>query len=947
MSQLVIQHSFASGELAPALYARTDLAKYHVSAALLNNFFVDYRGGASSRQGTKYVLRAKDSTKAVRIIRFAASSTVQYVLEFGDFYMRPFINGSPVLETAIALTAATSASPGVFTKNSHGLSNGDWVYATLFAGGTWGTNMNGKYFIVAAAATNTFQLTDLFGTAVNSTGFGTWSAGDVQRVYTIPSPYAAGDLATLKFAQNVNFMELTHASYVPYTLTLISAANWTFTASTFGTTVSAPTNVAATIAPTTAGTWNYAYIVTAVDVNGQESLGGIAGTIANKLSIFIQSNLASIRVTWTASAGAQSYNVYRATPATVGAVAAGAAYGYIGNVAGTTFDDNGIGADFSITPPIARNPFQGAGVLSVTVTAPGAYTTVPTATVGTAPAGGTTATVAPYLGALSATVSASANGFSVGDILYAYAVGQPVGLYGAVSFRVVTVNGSGAVLTVTPVNPGSITSGGAPTNPVLFAKSTGSPPNCQLNVIWGVVGVTVVNQGAGYLTAPSITFSSGAATATSTLNTASAGNPSVCAFWQQRMVLAGPTGSPQQLNLSTVANYYNYNVHFPTLPQDAIQYTIVSTELNQIKALITMPTGLICFGDRMAWLLNAGTGNAPVDVDTLTANSQAYNGSSDVPPIVANQDILYVQAKGSIVRSLTYNFYTNIFTGTDITILSSHLFYGYTIPEWAWAEEPFKLVWAVRSDGKCLTLTYVKEQELIGWAHHTTDGSFKSVCTVVESEAVGRVDAIYFVVERSIGGGTVKYIERLASRYFPTGAVDAWCVDAGLQYSGSPASSFTGGEHLVGKTCVGLADGIPITPFTMAANGNFTLPAPASVVTVGLAFLPELQTLPLDIGEPTAQGKMKKIPNVDIIVQNTLGLYIGMTSSTTVPMKDLVLGNIGSMTNAVVTDLVTGQARTIVDPMWTVPGQYYFKQPNPLPASILGVIPSIVIGDTR
>ena len=45
--------------------------------------------------------------------------------------------------------------------------------------------------------------------------------------------------------------------------------------------------------------------------------------------------------------------------------------------------------------------------------------------------------------------------------------------------------------------------------------------------------------------------------------------------------------------------------------------------------------------------------------------------------------------------------------------------------------------------------------------------------------------------------------------------------------------------------------------------------------------------------------------------------------------------------------MVTADARTIIDPSWDVPGQYCIKQPNPLPVTILGVIPEIEIGDTK
>jgi hypothetical protein len=66
MTDLIIQASFNSGEWSPNLYARVDLVKYKAGAALLQNFFVDYRGGASTRMGTKYILQAKDSAHPLR-----------------------------------------------------------------------------------------------------------------------------------------------------------------------------------------------------------------------------------------------------------------------------------------------------------------------------------------------------------------------------------------------------------------------------------------------------------------------------------------------------------------------------------------------------------------------------------------------------------------------------------------------------------------------------------------------------------------------------------------------------------------------------------------------------------------------------------------------------------------------------------------------------------------
>jgi hypothetical protein len=44
--------------------------------------------------------------------------------------------------------------------------------------------------------------------------------------------------------------------------------------------------------------------------------------------------------------------------------------------------------------------------------------------------------------------------------------------------------------------------------------------------------------------------------------------------------------------------------------------------------------------------------------------------------------------------------------------------------------------------------------------------------------------------------------------------------------------------------------------------------------------------------------------------------------------------------------LVTADERIVMDPLWDVPGQICLQIDDPLPATILGVIPEVAIGDT-
>jgi hypothetical protein len=936
---MAVQSSFNSGEWAPALNARVDLAKYHSGAALLQNFFVDYRGGASTRPGTAYVIQAFISAMPVRLIPFQASFNVGYCLEFGNFYMRPLFDGQPILETTFAISGATQANPCVLTVTGNNYNLGDWIFISMVVGMT---QLNGRYFSISAVAGASITLADLNGVAINSIAFGAYvSGGTTARLYKIQSPFAAADLALVKFVQNVDTMIMCHLNYPPQTLTLTNPTSWAISAVVIGSTVSPPTSVAVTTS-LSAGSANYSYVVTSIDQNGQESAPSIAGTLTGRLDI--RSNAGTNIISWTGAIGAVSYNVYEAVVSLFGVVPPGINYGFIGSCIGTSFVDSNIGPDFSVSPPVVADPFIGGDLLSVTVTAAGSYTTFPT--VVTSSGSPTVAAVlSPVLNLASANLTTTTNATN-------YFVGEGIEFQNGIILIIQSLGG-GFTHTVVfhPLNYPGTNLGSISAGPLPSSITSIDTHTTVSSVTWGVYQVTVNSPGFGYnTTTPAITFSPTGATATAVASALSGTNPAVPGLFQQRLVLASTANLPQTFWMSEPGLYYNFNTSMISNPKDSIEGTLVSGVLNTIKAFVPASAGLLVLTDKASWVVNGGAAYAAISPATINATAQSYIGANDVPPIVANYDVLYVQSKGSGVYDLAFNIYVSVFTGTDISIISSHLFFGHQILQWAWANFPFYVAWAIRDDGVMLSLTYIKEQDFIAWAQHNTQGSFNSVAAVTESTvSAGNVDAIYVVVQRTVNGNVVQYIERMADRVYPTGVKSAWAVDSGQQFSGSPATTFQGAEHLAGLTVTGLADGAIIPPFTMPVSGIFTLGVAASLVTVGLGFTCNLQTLAIDIGEPSIQGKVKKIPYVDVRVKDTLGLSIGNDANSLVPMQDLIVGNVSSTLTGqaaqVVTDLVTGDARTFLGPTYTVPGQYYIRQSNPFPASILGVFPALVVGD--
>ena len=217
--------NFTAGELSPRLDGRTDLGKYFNGCKTLENMVVHPHGAATRRPGTKFIHEVKTSSAQTRLIPFEFSTTQTYIMEFGNQYIRFFKDNGIITESNKTISGATQANPGVITATSHGYSNGDHVIISSVVGMT---ELNGKTFKVANKTTNTFQIQDVDGNNVNTTGYTAYgSAGVANKIYEIASPYVTADIPTVKFAQSADVMYLVHPGYAIRKLTRSGHTSWT------------------------------------------------------------------------------------------------------------------------------------------------------------------------------------------------------------------------------------------------------------------------------------------------------------------------------------------------------------------------------------------------------------------------------------------------------------------------------------------------------------------------------------------------------------------------------------------------------------------------------------------------------------------------------------------------------------------------------------------------
>lgn len=406
------------------------------------------------------------------------------------------------------------------------------------------------------------------------------------------------------------------------------------------------------------------------------------------------------------------------------------------------------------------------------------------------------------------------------------------------------------------------------------------------------------------------------------------GYPSATGFYEDRLVFAGSKGFPQTFWTSKTGDYYNFGTSIPSVDDDGITATLNGGQMNGIKAIIA-------FGEML--LLTAGGefkvsgGGKALSGSNVLSQPQEYRGVSDVNPVTIGSRIIYVQHQGNIIRDLAYSYDVDKYTGDDLNLLASHLFEGHKIISMTYQQIPNSIVWCVRDDGLLLGLTYIKEQDIYAWHQHTTaGGKFVSVCNIGGSTE----DKLYAVVER----GGQYYVEIMESRDKSTNVEDQFFVDSGITYEGEPTDEISGLERLEGYTVAILADG-NVLPQQTVENGKVVLGNKYKKVHVGLPIDAEIKTLPIDFTaqDGTYLSRKKRIASFIAMLKDSRGGVYGM--------RDDALDEIKWRSNEAYGEriaLKTEKVKIVVkSASWSETQQVIIKQPDPLPMTVLSLIPEI------
>ena len=417
------------------------------------------------------------------------------------------------------------------------------------------------------------------------------------------------------------------------------------------------------------------------------------------------------------------------------------------------------------------------------------------------------------------------------------------------------------------------------------------------------------------------------------------GHPARVAFFEERLTFARTDDEPQTLWMSRSGDFEH---HGPgAKDDDAITVTILAGQVNEIqwiaeaKALQIGTTGA-------TRTLNAPNPEKPVTPANLKQSRHTTFGAEAIQPVQVGPVTLYVGAYGRSLREFLYSFDADGFVAPDITVLSEHLFHD-GVTQMAYAQDPDAVVWMVSGGGELIGMTYERDQKVVGFHRHRFGGGDADEFGIVESVAVvpgtHGCDETWLIVRRNLAAGSRRYIERLDPGFESLEKEDAFFVDSGLSYSGSPVSEVAGLDHLEGETVAILADGA-VDPPQIVNGGSVQLQGgrTAGRIHVGLAYQSFARTLPISATgrDGALLGRRKRVQKVYLDLMETLGLRVGTSSSkfenvttrrASDPMDDSP-------------PLFNGIAVAGLDDEWLNDGKVVISASDPLPATVLSIMPA-------
>jgi len=210
---------------------------------------------------------------------------------------------------------------------------------------------------------------------------------------------------------------------------------------------------------------------------------------------------------------------------------------------------------------------------------------------------------------------------------------------------------------------------------------------------------------------------------------------------------------------------------------------------------------------------------------TFNLKTASNHGSKLLAPAIIDTSIVFVDRSGTQIYEIDHEEKIE-----KLTMLTPDLFSS-AVVKLAIQRQPDTRLHAVRTDGKVGILVYDKIEKVFCWILFETDGLVEDI--VMLPGAVE--DSVYYVVNRTIGGATKRYLEKWALESEARGGAINKMADSFITYSGASTTTITGLSHLEGESVIAWGNSKDLGTYTVS-GGSITLSEAVTLAYIGLTY---------------------------------------------------------------------------------------------------------------
>jgi hypothetical protein len=398
------------------------------------------------------------------------------------------------------------------------------------------------------------------------------------------------------------------------------------------------------------------------------------------------------------------------------------------------------------------------------------------------------------------------------------------------------------------------------------------------------------------------------------------GYPTAIALHEGRLWFGGCSSAPSMIWASTSNDFENFRKSSSDDASFAI--ALAAEAANFIRWLSPAASALLVGTGGEEWSIRSNVEGQPLTPTNIKAERRGAYSSANIPARLVQDSTLFVQRDGRRLRQTILNATSGDFGASDLTSLAPHVAAS-GIKQVAVTQTPQVIIWCVTNDGRLVSMTYEKEQNVFAWALHETTGTVYSVASLMGTAS----DELWLSVIR----GSKAFIERITCKTaeeIQAGWQTLPHVDHARTRSGAASTSCAVPTALNGATFAAIADGIVRTGL-VASAGAITLPVAASVVTWGLPYTAKLVPMDRDVPmqDGTSQGRGKRISRIGVNMVDSGGVQVA--SVETGVFETLPASQVG-LRSGIFETAVTSSTEDFIKPC--------VKDSSPLPLQVQGLV---------